>query len=125
MSLPFPRTLRALSADSSRRDALAVAVAAVLFLAWALWFALAPVSVYATAESARIEAPVHAVEARLPGTAVQSNCTVRLFVPRALLQRAELVILDESFAALDPESLRIALRCALRHSKALIVVAHP
>ena len=49
----------------------------------------------------------------------------RLFLARALLQGAELTVLDESFAALDPESLRIALRCALRHSKALIVVAHP
>jgi ABC-type ATPase involved in cell division len=29
----------------------------------------------------------------------------RLYIARALLQRAELIILDESFAALDPENL--------------------
>ena len=33
----------------------------------------------------------------------------RLYIARALLQGAELVVLDESFAALDPESLRQAL----------------
>jgi ATP-binding cassette subfamily B protein len=41
------------------------------------------------------------------------------------LQDSRLVILDESFAALDPENLRQALECALRRSKALMVVAHP
>jgi ABC-type multidrug transport system fused ATPase/permease subunit len=49
----------------------------------------------------------------------------RLFVARALLQGAELVLLDESFAALDPESLRQALTCATRRAPTLVVVAHP
>jgi ATP-binding cassette subfamily B protein len=49
----------------------------------------------------------------------------RIYIARALLQRAELVILDESFAALDPETLNTALECALRRAKTLIVVAHP
>jgi ATP-binding cassette subfamily B protein len=49
----------------------------------------------------------------------------RLFLARALLQRPELVVLDESFAALDPENLRQALECTLRRAKTLIVVAHP
>ena len=49
----------------------------------------------------------------------------RLFLARALLQNAELVVLDESFAALDPENLRQALECALRRAKTLLVVAHP
>jgi ATP-binding cassette subfamily B protein len=35
------------------------------------------------------------------------------------------VILDESLAALDPDSLRLALECALRRAKTLMVVAHP
>jgi ATP-binding cassette, subfamily B, bacterial len=49
----------------------------------------------------------------------------RLFLARALLQNSRMVILDESFAALDPENLRQALECALRRSEALMVVAHP
>ena len=49
----------------------------------------------------------------------------RLFIARALLQGAELIILDESFAALDPETLRKALRCVLSRGSTLLVVAHP
>ena len=49
----------------------------------------------------------------------------RVFLARALLQRAELVILDESFAALDPESLQQAVTCAYRRAGTLLVVAHP
>jgi len=49
----------------------------------------------------------------------------RLFIARALLQGADLIILDESFAALDPETLHRALRCVLNRSATLLVVAHP
>jgi ATP-binding cassette subfamily B protein len=49
----------------------------------------------------------------------------RMFLARALLQRGDLVLLDESFAALDPENLRRALTCARERAKALLVVAHP
>lgn len=49
----------------------------------------------------------------------------RLYIARALLQGADLVILDESFAALDPENLARALRCALDHAPTLLVIAHP
>jgi ABC-type multidrug transport system fused ATPase/permease subunit len=49
----------------------------------------------------------------------------RLYVARALLQRAELVILDESFAALDAENLDRALACVLRRAPAVMVIAHP
>jgi ATP-binding cassette, subfamily B, bacterial len=49
----------------------------------------------------------------------------RLYMARALLQGADLVILDESFAALDPETLRRCLRCALDHARTLLVIAHP
>ena len=49
----------------------------------------------------------------------------RIFLARALLQDAELTILDESFAALDPESLRLCLDCAFRRARTLLVIAHP
>jgi len=49
----------------------------------------------------------------------------RLFVARALLQDSEIVVLDESFAALDPNNLRRCLECVVDHSKTLLVVAHP
>ncbi len=49
----------------------------------------------------------------------------RTFLARALLQGGDLVLLDESFAALDPGNLRRALICARDRAKSLVVVAHP
>ncbi|MDM8559248.1 ABC transporter ATP-binding protein [Candidatus Parabeggiatoa sp. HSG14] len=49
----------------------------------------------------------------------------RLYIARAILQQADLIILDESFAALDPENLKRALQCVLRRAPALLVIAHP
>ena len=49
----------------------------------------------------------------------------RLFLARALLQNPQLVLLDESFAALDPETLRLSLECVLRRAETVLVVAHP
>jgi ATP-binding cassette subfamily B protein len=49
----------------------------------------------------------------------------RVYIARALLQGAEIVIFDESFAALDPENVRLALDCVLRRASTLLVVAHP
>ena len=49
----------------------------------------------------------------------------RVFLARALLQKAPLTVLDESFAALDPATLRQCLQTAVRRSQALVVVAHP
>lgn len=49
----------------------------------------------------------------------------RLYIARALLQRADVIILDESFAALDPENLHRALQCVLNRAPALVVIAHP
>jgi ATP-binding cassette subfamily B protein len=49
----------------------------------------------------------------------------RVYLARALLQNADLVVLDESFAALDPATLRKAVECARRRAKTLVVIAHP
>lgn len=49
----------------------------------------------------------------------------RVYIARALLQDAELLILDESFAALDPENLERALHCVLERAPTLVVIAHP
>ena len=49
----------------------------------------------------------------------------RLYIARVLLQDADLVLLDESFASLDPETLRKALRCVLARATTLVVIAHP
>jgi ATP-binding cassette subfamily B protein len=49
----------------------------------------------------------------------------RVFLARALLQQAPLTVLDESFAALDPRTLKLCLDSALRRTRALLVIAHP
>lgn len=49
----------------------------------------------------------------------------RVYIARALLQGAEVVIFDESFAALDAENVRLALDCVLQRASTLLVVAHP
>jgi ATP-binding cassette, subfamily B, bacterial len=49
----------------------------------------------------------------------------RVFLARALLQDADLVVLDECLAALDPYNLRQCLECVRRRAKTLMVIAHP
>jgi ATP-binding cassette subfamily B protein len=41
------------------------------------------------------------------------------------LQPLAVRVLDESFAALDPETLERALGCVLRRAETLLVIAHP
>ena len=48
----------------------------------------------------------------------------RLFIARALLQQAEVVILDESLSALDPANLKLALHCVANRASAALVIAH-
>ncbi len=48
----------------------------------------------------------------------------RLYIARALLQDAGLVVLDESFAALDPVNLQHALKCVVERARSLLVIAH-
>jgi len=49
----------------------------------------------------------------------------RLFIARTLLQHSDLVILDESFGALDPENLARAMQCVLSRARTVLVIAHP
>jgi ATP-binding cassette subfamily B protein len=49
----------------------------------------------------------------------------RIFLARALLQKADVVLLDESLAALDPQNLRQCLECIMRRAPTLILIAHP
>ena len=49
----------------------------------------------------------------------------RIFLARALLQNAQLTVLDESFAALDPDTLGKCLRTAFDRAPTLMVIAHP
>jgi ATP-binding cassette subfamily B protein len=49
----------------------------------------------------------------------------RLYIARALLQHAEVIVLDESFGALDPRTLQQALRCVFDRAPTLLVIAHP
>jgi ATP-binding cassette subfamily B protein len=49
----------------------------------------------------------------------------RIFLARALLQNAQFTVLDESFAALDPQTLEKCLDCAFRRARTLMVIAHP
>jgi len=48
----------------------------------------------------------------------------RLYIARALIQNPDLIILDESFAALDPENLQRAVECVVRRARSLLVIAH-
>jgi ATP-binding cassette subfamily B protein len=49
----------------------------------------------------------------------------RLFLARALLQRAELVILDESLGSLDPATQLLVLAAIERRATTVMVIAHP
>ncbi|HLM45861.1 MAG TPA: ATP-binding cassette domain-containing protein, partial [Myxococcaceae bacterium] len=49
----------------------------------------------------------------------------RVFVARALLQRARVVVLDEAFGALDPVTMRKVMMCVEARAPTLIVIAHP
>lgn len=60
------------------------------------------------------------------GWALSHGERSRVFLARALLQKdVALVILDESFAALDPETLRLACQGIVASAPTLLVIAHP
>jgi ATP-binding cassette subfamily B protein len=49
----------------------------------------------------------------------------RVYLARAVLQKPEVLILDESFGALDPDTTAQALRTVVARAGTLLVVAHP
>lgn len=49
----------------------------------------------------------------------------RLYIARSLLQVLEARVLDESFAALDPETMDRVMAAVLGRPEALVVIAHP
>lgn len=49
----------------------------------------------------------------------------RIFIARAVLQNPDVLILDESFAALDPELFRSSMEYLLGRDAALMLIAHP
>jgi ATP-binding cassette subfamily B protein len=48
----------------------------------------------------------------------------RLYIARALLRNSDLLILDESFSALDPETMQDVLGCVLNRAQTLLVISH-
>jgi ATP-binding cassette subfamily B protein len=48
-----------------------------------------------------------------------------LFAARAILANADLTVLDESIAALDPDTALVVLRCVRERSRSLLLIAHP
>lgn len=49
----------------------------------------------------------------------------RLYIARALLQGADILILDESLAALDPQTLRRTLTFVMERAPTVLIIAHP
>ena len=49
----------------------------------------------------------------------------RLYIARALLQKAPLLVLDEGCTFLDPENLQLVMDYVQKNAPTLIMVAHP
>jgi ATP-binding cassette, subfamily B, bacterial len=49
----------------------------------------------------------------------------RVFLARALLQQPDVLILDESFAQLDPENMKLALDAVTSRPSSVLLIAHP
>jgi len=49
----------------------------------------------------------------------------RIYLARALLQNPDLLILDESFAQLDPSTMELALKAVVSRDAAVLLIAHP
>jgi ATP-binding cassette subfamily B protein len=49
----------------------------------------------------------------------------RIYLARALLQNPDVLLLDESFAQLDPETMQLALDTVIAHAPTVLLIAHP
>jgi len=73
---------------------------------------------------ARMPAGIHTVVGEI-GWQLSHGERARVFLARSLLQRANAVVLDESLAALDPDTLRRTVALLERRNEAVVVIAHP
>jgi ATP-binding cassette, subfamily B, bacterial len=48
----------------------------------------------------------------------------RVYLARALLQRSDVLVLDETFSALDPENIDRVIRCIQRRTPTVLAIAH-
>ena len=128
----FSLTLTRLLADRGRSAAW-VLLSAVLFLgAWWWWAARAQATRYEVSSAARVEldAATYTIQSLLLGRVAAGlhqivGARSRVFLARALLQGAEMVVLDERLAVLDPENMHQCLGCVLRRAGTVPVIAHP
>jgi ATP-binding cassette, subfamily B, bacterial len=49
----------------------------------------------------------------------------RIFIARSLLQSSDLLVLDESLGALDPQTMSLCLDALEQRAKAIVLIAHP
>ena len=74
--------------------------------AWGWWVARTQVTLYEVSSQARLELEAATYPVQSP------------------LRNADVVMLDESLGALDPQNFRECLDCVTRRAKTLLVVAH-